>query len=61
MMAIWQLESEKNDPKFSTTSQNLSSPLLPQKKKIKNKQTNQPFNLLWKTCVTLYGFPFLKL
>lgn len=31
------------------------------KKKIKNKQTNQPFNLLWKTCVTLYGFPFLKL
>lgn len=41
MMAIWQLESEKNDPKFSTTSQNLSSPLLPQKKK-NQKQTNKP-------------------
>lgn len=41
MMAIWQLESEKKDPKFSTISPHLSSPLLPQKK-FKNKQTNKP-------------------
>lgn len=40
MMAIWQLESEKKDPKFSTTSPNLSSPFVTSKKK-NQKQTNK--------------------
>lgn len=46
MMAIWQLESEKNDPKFSTTSPSLSSPQNPLYFYLKqtnknNKQTNK--------------------
>lgn len=63
MMAIWQLESEKNDPRFSIMSPNLSFPqnhlYCYLKMKQKNKNNKQTAILL--TLENMYTIIWLSL